>query len=70
MIRLDTALKLMAKKYPSTNQHPLGAILVLYDDGSGFIRKTWTGNNDFHCEHLYGFDNLDRLIAHLKGDSK
>lgn len=63
---LATISKLMAKKYPPTNEHYLGAMLVIYDDGTGFIRGAGKQNKELHSDELFNFDSIEQLVEHLQ----
>lgn len=65
-MKIQTILKLLKKKYPEAKKYFLGAMLVLYDDGSGFIRGAGSDSNDIRWGRLFEFSKIEQLIQHLQ----
>ena len=59
-IGLEQTLALMEKKYPE------GAILRIYDDGSGRIIKQGTFDAFNEKNVYFKFQEIDELIEHLE----
>jgi hypothetical protein len=71
---LQKILKLMEKKYPAGDENGwLGAMLILYDDGGGYINRTRLPNENpddfsgnYMRNHLFSFITIKELVEHLQ----